>query len=75
MIVDGNGSELVEVGGGKLVGTDPDRIIMEASRWLNEPREYERMRAVENPSSTAMPPSASLPSWHNDWASNGVGHK
>jgi UDP-N-acetylglucosamine 2-epimerase (non-hydrolysing) len=41
--------ELVEVGGGKLVGTDPDRIVMEASRLLNEPGEYERMREAKNP--------------------------
>jgi len=41
--------ELIEVGGGKLVGTDTTRILNEATVLLTEPVEYERMRSAQNP--------------------------
>ena len=41
--------EVVEVGAGRLVGTNPDRIIAEASRLLNDPDEYARMSSAPNP--------------------------
>ena len=41
--------ELVEVGGGKIVGTDAQRIICEASRLLTDSGEYKKMSEVENP--------------------------
>jgi len=41
--------ELIEVGGGKLVGTDATRILDEATVLLTDPVEYERMRSAVNP--------------------------
>ena len=41
--------EAVAAGTVKLVGTDPERIVREASRLLDDPSEYERMSRVHNP--------------------------
>jgi UDP-N-acetylglucosamine 2-epimerase (non-hydrolysing) len=41
--------EAVAAGTVKLVGTDPERIVREASRLLDDPAEYERMSRVHNP--------------------------
>jgi len=41
--------EAVEAGTVKLVGTDEDRIVAEATRLLDDPAEYERMTRVHNP--------------------------
>jgi UDP-N-acetylglucosamine 2-epimerase (non-hydrolysing) len=41
--------EAVEAGTVKLVGTDEDRIVAEATRLLDDTAEYERMTRVHNP--------------------------
>ena len=41
--------EAVAAGTVKLVGTDPERIVREASLLLDDPSEYERMSRVHNP--------------------------
>jgi UDP-N-acetylglucosamine 2-epimerase (non-hydrolysing) len=41
--------EAVEAGTVKLVGTDEDRIVSEATRLLDDPAEYGRMTRVHNP--------------------------
>jgi UDP-N-acetylglucosamine 2-epimerase len=41
--------EVVEVGAGMLVGTDPDLIVKEALSILCDPVVYERMVTVPNP--------------------------
>ncbi len=41
--------EAVEAGTAKLVGTDPERILAEAVRLLEDPEEYQRMARVHNP--------------------------
>lgn len=41
--------EAVEAGTVKLVGTDPDRIVKEATRLLDDPAEYARMARIQNP--------------------------
>lgn len=41
--------ESVEVGAARLVGTDRERIVREASRLLCEPRRYQRMATAGNP--------------------------
>jgi UDP-N-acetylglucosamine 2-epimerase (non-hydrolysing) len=41
--------EAVAAGTVKLVGTDPDRIVAEAERLLDDPIEYRRMAHVHNP--------------------------
>lgn len=41
--------EAVEAGTVKLVGTDEERIVGEASRLLDDPAEYGRMTRVHNP--------------------------
>jgi UDP-N-acetylglucosamine 2-epimerase (non-hydrolysing) len=41
--------EAVENGAAKIVGTDSQRIICEASRLLDDPAELERMKAAKNP--------------------------
>jgi UDP-N-acetylglucosamine 2-epimerase (non-hydrolysing) len=41
--------ELLEAGGGVLVGTDPRRIVRAASRLLRSPAAYERMASAPNP--------------------------
>jgi UDP-N-acetylglucosamine 2-epimerase (non-hydrolysing) len=41
--------EAVEAGTVKLVGTDEDRIVAEATRLLDDPVEYRRMTRVHNP--------------------------
>jgi len=41
--------EAVEAGTVKLVGTDEDRIVGEATRLLDDETEYKRMTAVHNP--------------------------
>jgi len=41
--------EAVAAGTVRLVGTDPDRIVAEVSRVLDDPAEYEAMRGVHNP--------------------------
>jgi UDP-N-acetylglucosamine 2-epimerase (non-hydrolysing) len=41
--------EGVETGALRLVGTDPHRIVAEASRLLDDPTEYARMAQAENP--------------------------
>jgi len=41
--------EVIEVGAGMLVGTDPERIVTEASRLLTDPAAYGRMANVVNP--------------------------
>jgi UDP-N-acetylglucosamine 2-epimerase (non-hydrolysing) len=41
--------EAVEAGTVKLVGTDPDRIVEEATRLLDDDTEYARMSRIQNP--------------------------
>jgi UDP-N-acetylglucosamine 2-epimerase (non-hydrolysing) len=41
--------EAVEAGTVKLVGTDEERIVAEATRLLDDPDEYARMTCVHNP--------------------------
>jgi UDP-N-acetylglucosamine 2-epimerase len=41
--------EGIEAGVAKLVGTDPESIVGEASRLLEHPDEYARMASMENP--------------------------
>jgi UDP-N-acetylglucosamine 2-epimerase (non-hydrolysing) len=41
--------ELIEAGGGLLVGTEPDRIVRTASRLLRDEAQHERMRHVVSP--------------------------
>jgi UDP-N-acetylglucosamine 2-epimerase (non-hydrolysing) len=41
--------EAVEAGTVKLVGTDEDRIVSEATRLLDDPAEYARMTRIHNP--------------------------
>ncbi|MBI4747103.1 MAG: UDP-N-acetylglucosamine 2-epimerase (non-hydrolyzing) [Acidobacteria bacterium] len=41
--------ELVQVGGGKLVGTEPSAIVHTVGRLLSNPNEYNQMRCFENP--------------------------
>jgi len=41
--------EVIEVGAGQLVGTDPDRIVTAASRLLTDRAAYEQMINVVNP--------------------------
>jgi UDP-N-acetylglucosamine 2-epimerase (non-hydrolysing) len=41
--------EAVAAGTVRLVGTDEDRIVAEASRLLDDPAEYSRMTRVHNP--------------------------
>jgi UDP-N-acetylglucosamine 2-epimerase (non-hydrolysing) len=41
--------EAVEAGTVKLVGADPDRIVREAERLLDDPNERERMCRIHNP--------------------------
>ena len=41
--------ELIEAGGGKVIGTDRDQIVEETSRLLNDSSEHERMSAAVNP--------------------------
>ena len=41
--------EAVEAGTVRLVGTDPERIVGEASRLLDDREEYERLARVHNP--------------------------
>jgi len=41
--------EAVEAGAAKLVGTDPQRIVVETLRLLQDPSEYSKMANVPNP--------------------------
>jgi UDP-N-acetylglucosamine 2-epimerase (non-hydrolysing) len=41
--------EAVEAGTVKLVGTDVERILREATRLLEDPSEYQRMARIHNP--------------------------
>jgi UDP-N-acetylglucosamine 2-epimerase (non-hydrolysing) len=41
--------EAIEAGTVRLVGTDPERIVGEASRLLDDREEYERLARVHNP--------------------------
>lgn len=41
--------EAIEAGTAKLVGTDPNRIVVETERLLNDSVEYARMARVNNP--------------------------
>lgn len=41
--------EGVQTGALRIVGTDPDRIVAEASRLLDDPAEHARMAHAENP--------------------------
>lgn len=41
--------EAVASGNVRLVGTDPERIVSEASRLLDDPSEYQRMARAANP--------------------------
>jgi UDP-N-acetylglucosamine 2-epimerase (non-hydrolysing) len=41
--------EVVEVGAGRVIGTDTLRIIEEASKLLTDEQQYQTMRAAENP--------------------------
>lgn len=41
--------EGVEAGTARLVGTDPDRIVREATRLLDDPHAYETMARAHNP--------------------------
>ena len=41
--------EVVHAGGAKLVGTNPDAIIAETSRLLEDVEEYNRMSHIQNP--------------------------
>ncbi len=41
--------EAVEAGTVRLVGTDPDKIVSESTKLLEDPEEYERMARLHNP--------------------------
>ncbi len=41
--------EVVKAGGAKLVGTNPDTIIAETIRLLEDTQEYNRMANIVNP--------------------------
>jgi len=41
--------ELIEAGGGKIVGTSEEVILREAARLLTDNVEYDRMSSIENP--------------------------
>src|ERR1041385_5331969 len=41
--------EVVQVGAGKIVGTDAHRVFSETSQLLNKPEEYKKMCSTENP--------------------------
>jgi UDP-N-acetylglucosamine 2-epimerase (non-hydrolysing) len=41
--------EVIEVGAGKIVGTDAKRIVQEAARLLSDPAAYRAMSSAENP--------------------------
>jgi UDP-N-acetylglucosamine 2-epimerase (non-hydrolysing) len=41
--------EAIEAGTAKLVGTDEERIVQEATRLLDDPAEYRRMTRIQNP--------------------------
>jgi len=41
--------ELIEAGGGEIVGTDPERIVRAAERLLSNENEYNKMSSIENP--------------------------
>jgi UDP-N-acetylglucosamine 2-epimerase (non-hydrolysing) len=41
--------EAVHAGTAVLVGTDPDRIVNEAARLLDDPAEYARRARIHNP--------------------------
>ncbi len=41
--------EVIEVGAGKVVGTDTERIVAETNRLLMDRNEYERMSQAKNP--------------------------
>jgi len=41
--------EALETGGARLVGTDPESIISEAQRLLDDKAGYEKMAAAPNP--------------------------
>lgn len=41
--------ELIEAGGGEIVGTQTESIVAAAERLLNHPDEYLKMSSVENP--------------------------
>ena len=41
--------ELIETGGGKVIGVEEGRIVAEAVRLLTDSSEYERMSAALNP--------------------------
>ena len=41
--------ELIEAGGGKVIGASHDRVVEEAARLLTDRSEFERMKAAVNP--------------------------
>jgi UDP-N-acetylglucosamine 2-epimerase len=41
--------EALEAGTAKLVGSDPDRILSEARRLLDDPKAHQAMAQAENP--------------------------
>ena len=41
--------EAISVGAAKLVETDSDKIIMEATKLLNDPASYRKMSEIQNP--------------------------
>lgn len=41
--------EAIDAGTAKLIGTDPDHVIAEVQRLLDDPREYRRMAEAINP--------------------------
>jgi UDP-N-acetylglucosamine 2-epimerase (non-hydrolysing) len=41
--------ELIDANGGRVIGTDLERIVEEATRLLRDPRDYESMCVGENP--------------------------
>ena len=41
--------EVIEVGAGRIVGTDTDRIVRVASQLLTDDSEYDAMSTAENP--------------------------
>ena len=41
--------EVIEAGAGKIVGTNADRIVQEATQLLNDPAAYQAMSSAQNP--------------------------
>ena len=59
--------EAVEAGTVRLVGTEEERIVMEAERLLNDPRHYESMARAHNPYGDGRAAERIVEGLLNDW--------